>query len=139
MRTVVDLPDCTDQQRTRDGDRLLLPMTCEPSELIIQTVFTADKRRFPLNRQIVACDGGSDQRAECFRSLGIAPTEIIENREPLGVCSNCNRITDRFVDGGSGHMVRVVIAKAWVHAARQHDPSFAMELWPDDGRIAGTA
>jgi hypothetical protein len=108
-----------------------------PGEFVVERIFAADEWGVPCDRQIMATECGAHQGTERLGAVGVAPAEVIEDRDPVGVGSHGNRIAHRFVDSASGHVVGIVITQTWIHATADHQATPAFQSRADDCRIAG--
>ena len=62
-------------------------------------------------------DGGSDQCAQRLRPFGVAPAEIVEDRDPVRVGSDGDAVSHGFVDRRCRHPVRIEVAELRIDAA----------------------
>ena len=68
--------------------------------------------------------------------FAIAPAEIVEQGDPLGIGADRDAIAHRLVDGTGGHVVGVEIAVARIHPAGDDQPASRREDRPDDRGVA---
>ena len=61
--------------------------------------------------------GGTDQRAEHFGALRVAPAEIVEQSDAIRIGPDGDDIAGRLIDGMSGHQIWVEIAEVRIDAA----------------------
>ena len=129
---VVHLPHRADEQGRRNRDRLFAFRT----ELVVQRVFTANERRTERDRNVATRKRGANQRAENFRFVGVPPTEVVEDRNRRRVGADRDGVARRFVDGGGGHPVGVVVAVVRVHPVRDDQTAAARQARTQDGGVA---
>ena len=66
--------------------------------LVVQAVLARDERRAVGQGQVVARLRGQDQRAERLGALGVAPAEVVEQRDPPGIGADGHAVADGLVD-----------------------------------------
>ena len=135
---IIDLPQGTDQQGGRNADGLFLSVGVHKAEFVVQAVFSADERSLQGDGDVVAGQGGANERAERFGAIGIAPAEVIQDRDPTRIRSDGHRVPHRFVDRRGGHVIRIEVAVARVHAAADDQSTARIEDGSQDGGIAGS-
>lgn len=79
-----DLAHGTNQQRRGNRNRLPLASGVDPSEFIVEAILAADEGRLPRDRHIVTSQRGADQRSERLGAIGVSPTEVVQDGQPLG-------------------------------------------------------
>ena len=115
----IDLADGADQQRRRDGNSFVV-VSCV-YKLVLQAVFTGDKRRLVDHRHIATGNRRSCQASKHFGSVGIPPAEVIQHSNSIWIGANRDAVADRFVNSTCRHVVRVKVPEVRIHAARHHN------------------
>ena len=95
---VIDLAEGGDQQSGGDRDGAASTRAVLVAEFIIEAVFATDEGCSISNRDVLTGDGGAHERAEGFRAFGVAPAEIVEDRDAVRVGSDGDAVSDGFVD-----------------------------------------
>ena len=88
-------------------------------------------------RSVATAEGGPHQAPQHVLPIGVAPAEVVENGDALGIGADGHAVAHRFVDGRGGHPVRIEIAVPRVHAAGDHQPAPRFKIGADDGRVGG--
>ena len=135
---VIDLAHRTDQQAGRNRDGLLFVVVIKEAELVVQAVFATNEGRAQRDREVLASDRGTDERPKRFGSIGVAPAEVVEDRNLGRIGSDRDRVPHGFVDRRSGHVIRVEVAVVRVHAATDHQPTTAGQFRTHNGSVAGS-
>ena len=129
---VVHLADGADQESRRDRQALSLV-----GVLVVQAVLARDEWCAVGERDVVAGLGGEHQRAQRLGPLGVAPAEIIEQGDALGVGPDGDAVANGLVDHTAGHGIRVEPAVARVDAAADGQSATRAAHRHDHGRVAG--
>ena len=97
-----------DQERRRDRQALALV-----GVLVVQAVLARDERRAvgQGQRRGSPC-AAQDQRAERLGPLGVAPAEVVEEGDPVGVGPDGHAVADGLVDHAAGHRVGVELGRS---------------------------
>ena len=104
--TIVDDPDGRDQQRGRDG----MPLTVRAKVFVVERVLAGDEGR--ADRTAPHHDSRARLPPAHPASPGerVAPAEIIQDGDPLGVCADGDGVADGFIDHAAGHAVGIALA-----------------------------
>ena len=88
-------------------------------------------------RDVVAGLCGPHERAERLGPLGIAPAEVVEDRDPRRIGADGRAVADRLVDDAARHGVGVDPAVSRVDAAADGQAAGRAADGQDDRRVAG--
>ena len=127
------VPDRADQQRRRDREAPALVRV-----FVVQAVLAGDERRAVGQGHVAARLGGADQRAERLGPLGVAPAEVVEERDPR----RDRRRRPRQLRTASSMTqpaiaIGIELAVARVDAAADGQAARRAEDRQDDRRVAG--
>ena len=84
----------------------------------------------------MAGECGPHQRPERLRPIGVAPAEVVEDRDALRVGADGHAVADGFIDGAGRHVIGIEVAVAGVHAAGDHQAAVRIEHRAQHGRVA---
>ena len=115
---VGDVADGGDHQRRWHG----VARAVGAGVLVVQRVLARDERRAVGDGCVVAPVDGGDQLAERRRAARVAPREVVEQRDAVGVGADGDDVADRLVDHGVGHRLGVVEAVPRVDADADGQP-----------------
>ena len=79
--------------------------------LVVQRVLAGDERRAVRPGCGAAPLDGGDELAEGRLAARIAPREVVEQRDPVGIGAGGDHVADRLVDGRVRHPLGVVAAR----------------------------
>ncbi len=117
-------PHRRDHQRTGDG----VAFTVFPQIFVIEAVLAADERRTISHRRVITTLRRPHHRAESIRQAGIAPAEVIENGDLVGVCANRHQITHCLIHRRPGHRIRINRAVLRTKPIRERDSFHPLAL-----------
>ena len=109
--------DGGDDERRRHG--VTLPVGA--GVLVVQRVLARHERGAVGDRRVVAAAHGGDEPAERRRPARVAPREVVEQGDPVGIAADGDDVADRLVDDGVGHRLGVVQAVPRVDADADGD------------------
>ena len=99
---------------------------------VVERVLAGHERRAEgLGGRAAAGDGG-DERAEGLRVTGVAPREVVEEGDAVGIGADGDDVADRLVDGNGGHRLRVVEPVPRVDADADGDAVILLRVGEDD-------
>ena len=125
---VGNVGDGGDDERRRHG----VAPAVAAGVLVVQRVLAGHERRAEgLGGRAAAGDGG-DERAERRRVTGVAPREVVEQGDAVGVGADGDDVADRLVDGDGSHRLRVVQPVPRVDADADGDPVILLRVGEDD-------
>ena len=108
-----------DQQRAGDG----VLAAVGAGVLVVQAVLAGDEGRAVGDGRVVAALRAAHQAAQPVGQVGVAPAEVVEQGDLVGVGADGHAVAHRLVDGGPGHGVGVERAVGRVDAGRERDPA----------------
>src|SRR5262249_17854729 len=76
-----------------------------------------DERHRIRQSHVAACFSRPYQRTKHFRTVGISPTEVVEQGDSSRIGSDRDDVPHRFVNCASSHPVSIVISQPWIDAA----------------------
>ena len=96
--------DGGDHERRRHG----VALAVGAGVLVVERVLARHERRAVGDRRVVAAAHRGDELAERRRPPRVAPREVVEQGDPVGVGADGDDVADRLVDDGVGHRLGIV-------------------------------
>ena len=105
------------------------------AELVIQAVFSTDKRCAVSHSHVLTADRSTNKGSQSFRTLRVSPAEVIEDCDAIGISPDSDAVSNGLINGAGRHPIGVLIAEVRIDSARYHKTTTGIQIGANNSSV----